>query len=85
MQNVKPKVIPVIIGETGTISKTFRKYLNNILGKHIIKEVQTTAILGTVHILWRNANVKCTQHLSWEIALCVPYTVSTEQLQHYIP
>ena len=54
MQNVKPKVIPVIIGATGTISKTCRKYLN-ILGKHIIKEVQTTTILGTVHILWTNA------------------------------
>jgi hypothetical protein len=80
MQNVKPKVIPVITGATGTVSKTFRKYLNNILGKHIIKVVQTTAILGTVHILWTNAHRKCIQHLSWEITLCVPYTASTEQL-----
>jgi hypothetical protein len=80
MQNVKPKVKAVIIGATGTISKTFRKYLNNILGKHIIKEVQTTAILGTVHILWTNANIKCTKHLSRKITLHVPYTASTEQL-----
>jgi len=37
MWNVKTKVIPVIIGTTGTISKSFRKYLSNIPGKHEIK------------------------------------------------
>jgi hypothetical protein len=45
------KVIPVIIGATGTISKSFRKYLSNIPGKHEVKELQKTAILGTAHIL----------------------------------
>jgi len=49
--NVKTKVIPVIIGATGTISKSFRKYVNNIPGKHEVKELQKTAILGTAHIL----------------------------------
>ena len=33
MWNVKTKVIPVIIGTTGTISKSFRKYVSNIPGK----------------------------------------------------
>jgi hypothetical protein len=28
---------PVIIGETGTISKSFRKYLSNVPGKDEIK------------------------------------------------
>ena len=28
--NVKTKVIPAIIGATGTISKSFRKYVSNI-------------------------------------------------------
>jgi hypothetical protein len=51
MSNVKTKVIPVIIGVTGTISKSFRKYVNNILGKHDMKELQKIAILGTAHIL----------------------------------
>jgi len=51
MWNVKPKVIPVIIGATGTISKSFRKYVSNIPGKHEVKELQKTAILGTAHIL----------------------------------
>jgi hypothetical protein len=52
MWNVKTKVIPVIIGATGTISKTFRKYVSNIPGKHEVNELQKTAILGTAHILW---------------------------------
>jgi len=51
MWNVKTKVIPVIIGATGTISKSFRKYMSNIPGKHEVKELQKTAILGTAHIL----------------------------------
>jgi len=51
MWNVKTKVIPVIIGATGTISKSFRKYVSNIPGKHEDKELQKTAILGTAHIL----------------------------------
>jgi len=34
MWYVKEKVLPVIIGTTGTISKSLRQYLSNILGKH---------------------------------------------------
>ena len=51
MWNVKTKVIPVIIGATGTISKSFRKCASNTSGKHEVKELQKTAILGTAHIL----------------------------------
>ena len=51
MWNVKTKVIPVIIGATGTISKTYRKYVSNIPGNHEVKELQKTATLGTAHIL----------------------------------
>ena len=51
MWNVKTSSIPVTIGATGTISKSFRKYLNNVPGKHHIKELQKTAILGTAHTL----------------------------------
>jgi len=53
MWNVKTKVIPVIIGATGAISKSFRKYVCNIPGNHEVKELQKTAILGTAHILWK--------------------------------
>jgi len=44
-------VIPVITGATGTVSKSFRKYVSNIPGKYEVKELQKTAILGTAHIL----------------------------------
>jgi hypothetical protein len=43
--------IPVIIGATGTISKSFRKYVSTITGNHDVRELQKTAILGTAHIL----------------------------------
>ena len=46
--NVKTKAIPVIIGATGTVSKSFRKFVSNTPGK---QELQKTAILGTAHIL----------------------------------
>jgi transposase len=49
--NVKTSVIPVITGATGTISKSFRKYVSNIPGNHEVRELQKTAILGTAHIL----------------------------------
>jgi len=51
MWNVKTKAIPVITGATGTISKSFRKYVSNIPGKHEVKELQKIATLGTAHIL----------------------------------
>jgi len=51
MWNVKTNVIPAIIGATGTISESFRKYVSNIPGEDEVKELQKTAILGTAHIL----------------------------------
>jgi hypothetical protein len=51
MWTVKAKVISVIIGATGTISKSLRQYLSNIPGKHEIKELQTTVMLCTAHVL----------------------------------
>ena len=37
MWNVKTKVIPVIIGATGTILKSFRKYVSNVLYQENMK------------------------------------------------
>jgi hypothetical protein len=57
---VKGKVIPVTRGETGTISKSLIQYLSNIPGKHEIKELQKTAILGTAHYVQRKVlMLKC--------------------------
>jgi len=53
MWHVKVKVIPVIAEANGTISKSFTQYLSNKSGKHEIKEVQNTAMLGSAHILWK--------------------------------
>jgi hypothetical protein len=50
MWNVKNRMIPVIIGATGTILKSFTKYVSTIPGNHEVKELQKTAILGTAHI-----------------------------------
>jgi hypothetical protein len=49
--NVKIRVITVIVGATGTISKSFRKYMSTITGNREGKELQKTSILGTAHIL----------------------------------
>jgi len=49
MWNVKADVITVINGATGTISKSFRKYVGNISGNHDVRELQKIAILGTAH------------------------------------
>jgi hypothetical protein len=52
MWNVKARVTPVIIGATGTISRSFRKYVSDIPGNRDVKELHKTAILGTAYILW---------------------------------
>jgi hypothetical protein len=49
MWNVKTRVIPVIIGAAGIISKSFRKYVSTIPGNHEARELQKIAILGTAH------------------------------------
>jgi len=40
MWNVNAKVIPVVTGATGTISKLLREYLSNVPGKHEIKDIK---------------------------------------------
>jgi len=50
--NIKIKVISEgIIMTTGTISKSFRKYLSNLTGKHDNKKLQKTATLRNANIL----------------------------------
>ena len=47
MWNVETKLKPVIIQATGTISKSFWKYLSNLPGS---QETTKTAIFSTAHI-----------------------------------
>jgi hypothetical protein len=51
MWNVRMKGSPVITRATGTVTKSFRKYLRNMPVKHDIKELQKPVIFGTAHIL----------------------------------
>ena len=57
MWKVKTCVIPVIIGATGTISKSFRKYISNIPGNHEVKEPENSHIGHCAHTS-ESANLK---------------------------
>jgi len=58
MWNVKTKVIPVIIGATGTISKSFRKYVSNIPGKRQNQETTENSHIGHCTHTSESTNVK---------------------------
>jgi len=54
----KNKVIPPKTEETRTIWKSISKYLSDIPGKHVVKELRKAAILGTAHrhrevLMWK--------------------------------
>jgi hypothetical protein len=85
MWNVKAKVILVIIGVTGTNSKSLAQYLSNIPGKHEIKELQKNSHIGHCTHITESANVKYKTYFTDEITLHVAQIVNTEHLQHYIP
>ena len=51
MWYMKCTVIPVIIGTTGIVTRSLRKNLEAVPGKHSIDSLQKTAILGTSHII----------------------------------
>ena len=85
MWNVKAKVIPEIIGATGTISKSLRRYLSNIAGKHEIKELQKNSHIERCTQTAASDDVKYKTYFTGEITLHVAETVNTEQLQHYVP
>jgi len=51
MWNLKCTIVPVIIGATGIITRSLRKNLETVPGKHSIDSIQKTSILGTLHII----------------------------------
>ena len=51
MWNLKCTVVPVIIGATEIVTRSLRKNLETIPGKHSIGSLQKTAILGTSYII----------------------------------
>jgi hypothetical protein len=51
MWNLKCTIIPVIIGATGIVTRSLRKNLEAVTGKHSIDSLQKIAIFGTSHII----------------------------------
>jgi len=51
MWNLKCTIVPVIIGATGILTRSLRKNLETVPGKHSIDSLQKTVILGTAHII----------------------------------
>ena len=51
MWDLKCTIVPVIIGATGIVTRSLKKNLETIPGKHSIDSIQKTAILGTSHII----------------------------------
>jgi len=51
MWNLKCTIIRVIIGATGIVTRSLRKNLETVPGKHSTDSLQKTAILGTSHII----------------------------------
>ncbi|KAL1462310.1 hypothetical protein WDU94_014153 [Cyamophila willieti] len=51
MWNIRTKVIPIIIGATGLISKTTAELIEEVPGKHNLLQMQRAVVLGTAHII----------------------------------
>ena len=51
MWNLKCTIIPVKIGATEIVTRSLRKNLEAVPGKHSIGSLQKTTILGTSHII----------------------------------
>jgi hypothetical protein len=51
MWNLKCTIIPITIGVTGIVTRSLRKNLEVVPGKHSIDSLQKTAMLGTSHII----------------------------------
>jgi len=49
--NLKRTIVPVIIGATGIVTRSLKKNVETIAGKHSIDSLQKKAILGTSHII----------------------------------
>ena len=51
MWNLKCTIIPIVIGATGMVTRSLRKNLEAVPGKHSIDSLKKTAILGTSHLI----------------------------------
>jgi hypothetical protein len=75
---LKAKVTPVLIGATGTISKSLRKHLSNTPGKHDMKGTTANSCIGHSAHTAENSNVEAQKSLILKTALYAPLTVRAE-------
>jgi len=74
----------VILGATGTVSKSLRQYLSNIPGKYEIKELQKkNSHIGHCTLLRKVLVWKYKTYFTGEITLHVARIVNVEQLRYY--
>jgi hypothetical protein len=77
-RNVKTKVKPVTIGATGTISKSFRKYLSRVPGKTRYQGTAENSRTGHSTHTAGSVNVEAQKGLILQTALYAPLTVRAE-------
>lgn len=53
MWTVKTKEIPVITGQLKACKNDSETTPSTVLGNHDIRALEKTALIGTVHILWK--------------------------------
>ena len=53
MWNMKCVIISVITGDNGIAKKGLKKNSEAMPGKHSTDSIQKTAVLGTLHIVWK--------------------------------
>ena len=51
MWSLKCTIVPVITEATAIVTRSLRKNLEAVAGKHSVDSLQKTAILGTSHII----------------------------------
>jgi K+ transporter len=85
MWNVETKVIPAVTRLNGTISRSCRKYLNNVTGKHEIQDIQKTAIFFSAHIREFRKVLMQNQTLYHGKSLHVPRIITAKYQRHHIP
>jgi hypothetical protein len=73
--NLKPKVIPVIMGAPGAISKSFRKYLSNNRESTTSRNCRKQPYWVLCRHTWESTNVKT---LNVESNITRTITVTTE-------
>jgi len=88
MWKAETKFNPVVTEKNRTISKSLRRYLSNIPGKHEIQELQTNSHTGhcthtaesdnvkVQNIFYRQNNITCSTYFKYRTET-TPYTLET--------